>query len=155
MLIIKTTSKAILFTFLMYTVIALSPVYSQTKNNAELKKEIKKVEKEFQDLLNVKGSAIAFYTFAADDAVIKRTNDTLIKGKEAIKNYYLNKFYENTKAKWEPDYIEVSEDGSMAYTYGKYEWEFISSDGKKTNYKGVFHTVWKRMPDKTWKYVWD
>jgi ketosteroid isomerase-like protein len=27
--------------------------------------------------------------------------------------------------------------------------------GEVGEYQGVFHTVWKRQPDGTWKYVWD
>jgi ketosteroid isomerase-like protein len=29
---------------------------------------------------------------------------------------------------WTPDFIDVSQDGSMAYTYGKYLWKIPDSD---------------------------
>ena len=119
------------------------------------KTEIMNAEKEFQQLLVSDGVANAFYAFAADSAVIKRENDSLITGRDAIKNYYSNPFYKNAIAVWSPDYISVSDDGTMAYTYGKYEWTFTDSAGLKSNYRGVFHTVWKKMKDGTWKYVWD
>jgi ketosteroid isomerase-like protein len=128
---------------------------SKGKGNAETKNEIRQAEKDFQQLLISEGAASAFYKFAADSAVIKRGNDTLIFGNEAIKNYYSNPFYKNAVAIWEPDYIGISDDGTMAYTFGKYAWTFVDSAGKKTNYNGVFHTVWKKMSDGSWKYVWD
>jgi ketosteroid isomerase-like protein len=117
--------------------------------------EIRKVEKQFETDLLTKGVAYAFGAYAADSAVIKREKDTLIKGKEAIFRYYDNAGYKNAKAYWSPDLIDVSADGTMAYTYGKYRWEFTDAEGKKQEYKGVFHTVWKRQADGQWKYVWD
>jgi ketosteroid isomerase-like protein len=121
----------------------------------KIRNEIKQVEKRFQDDLKKYGVESAFYKYAAEKAVIKRENDSLIKGNEAIKNYYSNPIYTNAVAVWEPDFVDVSEDGTMAYTYGKYEWNFIDKTGKKSVHKGVFHTVWKRMPNNSWKYVWD
>lgn len=120
-----------------------------------LSKEVEQTEFAFQNQLNKEGAATAFYNFAAPEAVIKRENDSLIKGNTAIKNYYNKTFYEKAKAIWKPDFIDISEDGTMAYTYGKYTWTFSSKEGKEETYKGVFHTVWKKMPDKSWKYVWD
>jgi ketosteroid isomerase-like protein len=43
----------------------------------------------------------------------------------------------------------------MAYTYGKYIWKIKETDSTFVEYKGVFHTVWKRQKDNSWKYVWD
>jgi ketosteroid isomerase-like protein len=102
-----------------------------------------------------KGIAEGFYFFADDSAVIKRQNDTLIIGKDNIKNYYANDFYKKASVLWTPDFIDVSDDGSMAYTYGKYIWTVNDDNGSVTEFKGVFHTVWKRQKDNSWKYVWD
>lgn len=113
------------------------------------------MEKAFETEMNAKGAAEAFYNYAADDAVIKRENDTLLKGKNAIRDYYSKPVYKTAKAWWSPDHVDVSEDGTMAYTYGKYKWEMTNADGKTVSYGGIFHTVWKKMPDGSWKYVWD
>lgn len=117
--------------------------------------EIENVEKAFNDLARSKGIAEAFYHFAADQATIKRENDTLIKGRENIRKYYSNPKLKNASVSWKPDFVDVSKDGTMAYTYGKYVWTVTDSTGKATDYKGVFHTVWKKQPDGSWKYVWD
>ena len=142
-----------LFFGLISLIISFSCNNHQAGTNSEA--DIRNTEKEFQQLLVSEGVATAFYRFAADSAVIKRENDSLIIGKEAIKNYYSNPFYKNAIAVWSPDFISVSDDGTMAYTYGKYEWTFTDSAGLTSNYKGVFHTVWKKMKDGSWKYVWD
>ena len=155
MLNIKNITKSkIINTFLMMMIL-ITPSCNQTKNYAETKNKIRQTENDFQQLLVSEGAASAFYKFASDSAVIKRQNDTLIFGKEAIKKYYSNPFYKNAVATWKPDYIDISDDGTMAYTFGKYEWTFTDSTGKKTNYKGIFHTVWKKMSDGSWKFVWD
>lgn len=120
-----------------------------------LKKEILETESLFMETLRNEGTATAFYDFAADSAVINRGNDSLIIGREAIRNYYNSDFYADAVAEWTPDYVDVSDDGTMAYTFGRYTWTLNDSTGKKTEYSGVFHTVWKRQMDGTWKYVWD
>jgi ketosteroid isomerase-like protein len=120
-----------------------------------LKVQVFKAEDEFKNLSQTKGISEAFYTFADDSAVIKRENDTLIKGKENIKKYYSNAKFEKAFVTWKPDFVEVSNDGTLAYTYGKYIWTVKDSLGNKKDFKGIFHTVWKKQKDGSWKYVWD
>lgn len=128
---------------------------SETVNPETLKAEVFKAEDDFKNLSQSKGITEAFYAFADDDAVIKRENDTLIKGKESIKNYYSNPKFKNASVTWKPDFVGVSADGTQAYTYGKYVWTVKDSVGNAKDFKGVFHTVWKRQKDGSWKYVWD
>lgn len=120
-----------------------------------LKDEVFKAEDDFKNLSLTKGISDAFYTFADDDAVIKRENDTLIRGKENIKKYYSNPKFKKASVTWKPDFVEVSKDGEMAFTYGKYIWTVKDSLGNKKDFKGIFHTVWKKQKDGSWKYVWD
>lgn len=120
-----------------------------------IKKEVLKAEEDFKNLAQTKGIPKAFHEFADDNAVIKRENDTLIKGKENIKLYYSDQKYLSAKVNWTADVVEVSNDGSMAYTYGKYVWSIKDFQGKEREFKGVFHTVWKKQKDGSWKYTWD
>jgi ketosteroid isomerase-like protein len=119
-----------------------------------VKKEIFQMEKAFEKMAAEKSIAEAFAHFAADSAVIKRQRDTLITGKANIRAFYE---HGNTNATvhWTPDFIDVADDGSMAYTFGKYVWQTKDEAGNIQEYKGVFHTVWKRQPDGSWRYVWD
>jgi ketosteroid isomerase-like protein len=120
-----------------------------------VKKEILQTEQAFAQMTEEKGIAEAFYHYAAENAVIKRENDTLIVGKDPIRAYYETGSNKDATVNWAPDFIEVSNDGTMAYTYGRYHWKIIGEKGDTTEYKGVFHTVWKRQSDNSWKYVWD
>jgi len=117
--------------------------------------EIALTEKDFEKMVAEKGIAEGFWFYADSNAVIKRQNDTLIKGKENIRNYYSATFYKTASVKWNPDFIEVSENGDMGYTYGKYLWQSKDSTGMISESRGVFHTVWKKQANGSWKYVWD
>jgi ketosteroid isomerase-like protein len=119
------------------------------------KKEIAEAEKEFQKMAAEKGIAEAFYFFADTNATIKRQNDTLIHGKENIRSYYSAVFFKSASVIWSPDFIDVAQGGDFGYTFGKYTWKSKDSSGKVSEFKGVFHTVWKKQKDGSWKYVWD
>lgn len=122
-------------------------------NNAV--KAIIQLEKAFQDSLNSRGAAFAFAHFAAPDAVIKRENDTLISGIDAIRNYYSADIYKKAKAYWKPEFLKISNDSSLAYSYGRYEWKISNPTGEVITWKGVYFTVWEKQADGSWKYVWD
>lgn len=102
-----------------------------------------------------KGIAEAFEYYANENAVILRASDSLIKGKENIGKFYSLQSLKNATVKWTPECIEVSKDGSLGYTYGKYSWQQIGDKGDTIRSAGVFHTVWKKQADGNWKYVWD
>lgn len=119
------------------------------------KKEVLKAEEDFKTMAQTKGIPEAFYTFADSNAVIKRENDTLIIGKENIKLYYSDQKYQLAKVSWTPSHVDVSNDGTMGYTYGNYVWSIKDFQGKEREFKGVFHTVWKKQKDGSWKYTWD
>lgn len=125
----------------------------KTKNPIYIKLEIVKTEKDFEKLVAKKGLAEGFYQFADSSAVIKRENDTLITGKDNIRKYYSKQT--DATVTWTPEFVSVAEAGDMAYTYGKYRWISKNATGKEHVLEGVFHTVWKKQKDGSWKYVWD
>jgi len=135
--------------------LCISNCETKIKSKQELEAEVYKAESNFNSLSQTKGIKEAFYTFADNNAVLKRENDTLIKGKENIKNYYSDIKFKKVSVTWKPDFVEVSKDGEMAFTYGKYIWTVTDSIGNKKDFKGIFHTVWKRQNDGSWKYIWD
>ncbi|HEV8513285.1 MAG TPA: hypothetical protein VGQ59_08405 [Cyclobacteriaceae bacterium] len=126
----------------------------QSVDKEKIKAEIFQTEKAFEKMAAEKSIAEAFYFFADNDAVIKRQNDTLIIGKENIKLFY-EKGRKDATVNWTPDFIDVANDATLGYTYGKFSWKIKNEEGAVTEYKGVFHTVWKKQKDNTWKYVWD
>lgn len=139
---------------IIYTLCILVAFGQKPERMEQVKAEIYKTEKAFEKMVSDKGVAEAFYVFADENAVILRANDSIIKGKENIKKFYRTK-PANAIINWTPDFIEVSVDGTLGYTYGKYVWKLKKADGTLSESKGIFHTVWKKQVDGTWKYVWD
>jgi len=120
----------------------------------DLKSEIIKIEKDFADLAKKEGIAKAFFTYAAEDAVLNR-NNTLIKGKEAIKVYFEKQTLTDVNLEWKADFADVAISGDMAYTYGNYVFSAIDTNGVNIKSEGIFHTVWKKQADGSWRFVWD
>jgi ketosteroid isomerase-like protein len=119
------------------------------------KKEIVDTEHAFAEMAKREGIPKAFTTFAADDAVLLR-NNILIKGKEEFKESFAKRFVsEKVSLTWAPDFVDVSSSGDLGYTYGKYVYTSTDSLGNSTSNQGIFHTVWKRQRDGSWKFVWD
>jgi ketosteroid isomerase-like protein len=141
--------------FIILSIFVGCSTKSESKNLTYVKLEIVKTEKDFERLVAKKGLAEGFYQFADSNAVIKREHDTLIIGKTNIKNYYLNLKIQNPTVTWSPDAVTVSDAGDMASSYGKYVWSYKDASGKEQISKGVFHTVWKKQKDGSWKYIWD
>ncbi|MFZ2341137.1 MAG: hypothetical protein WAW07_15625 [Bacteroidales bacterium] len=116
------------------------------------REDIVSTGREFAIMAGEAGVAEAFYHYAADSAVILR-GGKLIRGREAIRDYYIQNQKPGTKLLWTPDYTDVS--GDLGYTYGKYTRQVPDSTGNIIESYGMFHTVWKRQPDGSWRFVWD
>lgn len=119
------------------------------------KEDIIAVEKQFEKKCKASGIANAFHDFADENAVMKLDNDSLIRGKEAIRNHFSQPRFQKATVTWDADFVELSKDGTLASTYGKYRWIISDSLGTKKEFKGVFHTVWKKQEDGSWKFIWD
>ncbi len=139
---------------LLILIILIASSCKKSADLEQIKQDIMATETSFQTMTHNKGIAEAFAFYADEKAVIKRERDTLIIGKEAIRNYYQSQKLSNATVTWKPDFVEVSLDGTLAYTYGKYQWK-INDNNSVKEYKGIFHTVWKRQDDGKWLYVWD
>jgi ketosteroid isomerase-like protein len=118
------------------------------------KSEIVGAEKNFNDLAQKEGITKAFQTYAAQDGVIKRGKE-IIKGNEAISEWYRKDIRPNETLTWKPDFVDVSISGDLGYTYGSFIFTSSDSTGTKKESVGKFHTVWKRQNDGNWKFVWD
>ena len=124
------------------------------KDKEKLKEEIRLTENAFRDMAREKGISEAFTHFAAPEAVLYR-NGILIQGKDSIGSWLRKRVKGEMTLDWEPTFIEVSDSGDLAYTYGNFTFASLDSLGQENQTEGIFHTVWKRQEDGSWKYVWD
>lgn len=120
------------------------------------KNEILETEKAFADMAEDLGIPQAFIYYAADDAVVNR-NNRLVIGKEALRSYFgeLPSGVQDEHLHWTPDFVDVSLSGDLGYTYGQYVYTYADSTGNTVETGGIFHTVWKRQADGSWRFVWD
>jgi ketosteroid isomerase-like protein len=140
---------------LLVWITACTPV-SEDEKLSQWKKEITETEKSFAELAKTEGIGKAFLAYAAEDAVLMR-NNTLVKGKSEIAKQFEDQGTKgkNVSLSWSPDFVDVSSSGDLGYTYGKFVYSSQDSLGQVNTIEGIFHTVWKRQPDGSWKFVWD
>ena len=133
---------------------ACSAMASDVNNKEKWIEEVGATEAAFAAMAAEAGLKEAFLAYADEKAVLNRGNK-LYQGEEEIAAYFDAQTVEDVSLTWEPEFVEVSDDGTLAYTYGPYAFSGKSADGEKFESTGIFHTVWKRQPDGSWKYVYD
>lgn len=140
---------------LMFAVLLPSFNACREKDLSEqARKEISQTEKDFCDMAAREGIQAAFTFYAADSGIVRR-GETLIIGKNAIHNHYGKSTLREVKLIWAPDYVDASASGDLGYTWGHYTFSAIDTSGRALADSGIFHTVWKRQQDGTWRFVWD
>lgn len=134
--------------------IALLCACSSPVDLEKRKTQVAETEAAFAKMATDEGLAAAFEYYAAPDGVINR-NDSIIKGKQAIRNYFDSQPDIGATLDWSPTFIDISSSGDLSYTYGSYTFTYPDSLGNLVEAKGIFHTVWRLQPDGTWRFVWD
>lgn len=120
----------------------------------DLKKEVMELDRQFsKDCEKGKEEAWASY-FAEDGLMIIGGSSNHVIGKKAIKEIMKPLFaLPELDFTWEPDYCEISEDGTLAVTRGTSKRSYLK-DGKTISQKGNYTTIWKRQ-NGSWKISWD
>jgi len=142
---------------LCFPVFMISSCSHPAKGSVESwKKEILQTERDFAAMTEREGMQSAFVYYAAEDVVVNRNNDLLI-GKPALQEFYADQpaGVSDVHLSWTADFADVSRSGDLGYTYGWFTYSYTDSTGARVENRGVFHTVWKRQEDGSWKFVWD
>ena len=129
-------------------------IMAETVSREIVIQQIYQVEQAFNQMLAEKSLTEAFDYYAAEEATLVR-GTKVITGKSNIKAYHQTSTMSDVKLTWKPDFVDLSDDYSMAYTFGQYQYSGIDKEGKGVSSTGVFHTVWKRQANGSWKYVYD
>ena len=140
--------------YLLYAVFLIVAFCSCQNKKEKYIHEIRQAENDFAQMASDSGIPKAFLHFAAKEAILMR-NNKLIKGHSELLKYFSNPAWESIRLEWEPSFIDVAKSGDLAYTYGNFVLFQLDSTGQENHSTGVFHTVWKRQEDGSWKFVWD
>ena len=127
---------------------------TQSNQREKAIQEITQAEVDFAQMALDSGMAQAFLHFAAEDAVLLRS-EKIIKGPAAIKAYFDATTFTNIKLNWKADFVDAAESGDLGYTYGKYSFSATDTSGEEISAEGTFHTVWRKQADGQWRFVWD
>ncbi|NND32154.1 MAG: nuclear transport factor 2 family protein [Saprospiraceae bacterium] len=149
------SEKLFLILLVSHMLFSTCSTVDQASNLEAWKSEIEDAEKSFANMAAEQGIAKAFLTYAAPEAVLMR-NNKIIQGIDEMQNHFDQQSTSGSEnLTWSPDFIDVSSSGDLGYTYGQYTYSGIDAEGQIFESKGIFHTVWKRQSDGTWRFVWD
>jgi len=101
-----------------------------------------------------KGGGKAFASWFADDAVTLSTKQAAVLGKTAIAadaNWDASQY----QLTWTPQGGQMSPAGDMGFTWGHYEGTSKDHNGNPVKSTGRYMTIWKKMPDGSWKVALD
>jgi len=119
-----------------------------------VKREVAAMEDAFCAMAKEKGLRAAFLHFAAPDVAFLDVDPRKVRGLDAVRER-IGPDQPGVSLTWSAYFTDVSDDGTLAYNYGRYELRSADKDGKETVRGGWFLTIWKRQPDGTWRYVMD
>jgi uncharacterized protein (TIGR02246 family) len=95
-------------------------------------------------------------SYWADDAVVMLAGQPILNGKKDIRKMVEESFKTpGFKISWEPQSVQVSESGDMAYLVEKESISMNDSSGKTMTLYSNGVTVWKKQTDGSWKNVVD
>ncbi len=128
-------------------------------NKEKLKAELARAEAEFCAKVAEAGIGEGFHAYMAEQA-FDANRLTLSRSEygEGLKAARARgPAPKGVKLVWTPMMIDVSDDGTLGYTWGKYEFTPAPApDGTQPpSGSGLYLTIWKRQADGTWKFVYD
>jgi ketosteroid isomerase-like protein len=117
--------------------------------------ELLAVDTKFSRDVAEKGLEV-YEQYFAEDAVSMPAFEPMVEGKTAILDTY-RPYYRDPRFKltWQPMRAEVSRDGTLGFTIGRYQVTHVDDQGKPITRTGKYVTVWRREWDGTWKVVLD
>jgi ketosteroid isomerase-like protein len=100
------------------------------------------------------GGGKAFGAWFADDAVTLNNGKPAVLGRTAIaaQAQWDPKTYQLT---WTPQGAQMGPSNDMGFTWGHYEGHSKDKNGGPVVIAGRYFTVWKKLPDGTWKVALD
>jgi ketosteroid isomerase-like protein len=100
------------------------------------------------------GGGKAFGSWFADDAVTLNNGRPAVLGRTAIaaQAQWDPKTYQLT---WVPQGAQMGPSNDMGFTWGHYEGHSKDKNGQPVVIAGRYFTVWKKLPDGTWKVALD
>ncbi len=130
-----------------------------TKRFNNLEKELITTDIEFSNLSLRRGQIEAFYNFISDEGLCFSDEGSPPARKETFRKlmdqHKNRKGANNFQLSWKPLFANVSSAGDLGYTLGRYTSILFKSNDKNETRTGYYLTIWKKQPDRTWRFVFD
>ena len=95
-------------------------------------------------------------SYWADDAFLMQDGQPPLKGKQAIRQMVEESFkIPGFNISWQPQTVEVSDNGDMAYLIENAQVSFNDSTGRIVTINNKAVTIWRKQPDGSWKNAVD
>ena len=95
-------------------------------------------------------------SYWGEDAVLISAGEPILDGKPAIRKMVEASFkMPGFRISWEPQSVEVSESGDMAYIIENSQVSYKDPSGTPTVLRNKAVSVWRKQEDGTWKNVVD
>jgi ketosteroid isomerase-like protein len=114
-----------------------------------LRKTLISADLAFSRACELKGSAEAFYEYAADDGVCLFPDAPPIQGRDAIKVYL--EANSQGALSWKPRESEAAPNGQLGFTWGFYQLRTSNPDGLVQTTYGKYVIIWKKPEKGPWK----
>ena len=142
----------IVILLLVLTIVGCNQQKVDTKSEGE---KVMKLSQEWSEVVST-GDVDKIVSYWTDDAFLMSAGQPPLKGKPAIRQMVEASFkMPGFRISWQPQSVEVSESGDMAYIIENSQISFTDSTGKTVNLKNKAVSIWRRQPDGSWKNAVD
>ncbi|TAL45767.1 MAG: SgcJ/EcaC family oxidoreductase [Chitinophagaceae bacterium] len=143
--------KLILFVSILLLV---SCTQQKVDKKAEGEK-IMQLSKEWSQVAS-EGNVEKTVQYWADDAVVISAGQPMLSGKQAIQKMVEESYkMPGFRISWQPQRVEVSESGDMAYLLENSQISFTDSTGHPIMINNKAVSIWRKQADGSWKNVVD
>lgn len=147
----------------LIVLLCVAPCVARAADTAALRAELAGAERAFCAQAAALGIADAFLANMAPDCFLPDSlslSRAEYAAKVAAARAKLGAAYKagpnpDVRLTWAPIKVDVSDDGTLGYTWGRYDYSAKGKDGKTATTTGLYFTVWKRQADGAWKVVYD
>ena len=129
---------------------------NQTKVNKKTEGDkVMQLSKEWSQAIATK-DVDKIVSYWADDAFLMQEGRAPLKGKQAIRQMVEESFkIPGFSISWQPQSVEVSDNGDMAYLIENAQVSFTDSMGKAITIYNKAVTIWRKQADGSWKNAVD
>ena len=144
--------KKITASLLVIAIVSCNQQKVDTKLEGE---KVMKLSREWSVVAST-GDVEKTVSYWADDAFVMSAGQPPLKGKPAIRQMVEESYkIPGFRISWQPQSVEVSESGDMAYMIENSQVSMTDSTGKPVILRNKSVSIWRKQPDGSWKNAVD